>query len=529
MSSMFVCTVYDLLYFFQLTEAKFFNVHWDGKMLSDLQGESNSKVDRLPVIVTFDGNEQLLGVPKVSSGEGKGKRIAEAVHGLLIEWGIADRVQALSFDTTSTNTGPFRGASLLLEQLLERDLLYLPCRHHIYELELKEAFEDKFGKTSSPGVPMFARFKEKWANIKDKPYSSGIEDDEVAIKIPVHVQIEIKTFCLTQLNDKHPRADYKEFLEIVLLFLGEDIPNYHFIPPGPISHARWMAKGIYCPKMFLFRKHLRLTKKELNGLRDISIFIVTLYVKAWFGCTRAIAAPNQDLEFLKAATEYASIDQKLSQKLVAKFCGHLWYLSGEAVALALFDENVPDETKVKMTKAMQVFENEGFDDELPGEESEDEEDEGGDERGNEETDEYEDSSGGEADDEPAAAPPAPVVGFERVKRIKLRSKQVNQDFIAKDLSHFVTSETQNLLKRFGLQSDFIYTEPKTWPGRDDYRHAQEIIRKLHVVNDAAERGVKLVEDYNNVLCRNEKEKQFLLQVVSRNRKLQPSHDKNKLI
>lgn len=96
------------------------------------------------------------------------------------------------------------------------------------------------------------------------------------------------------------------------MFLGENFPNYRFSPPGPISHARWMAKGIYCTKMFLFRKYLCLNKTEFNGLRDVTIFIVTLYVKAWFSATKATEAPNNDLKFLKAIAGYASIDQIVS-------------------------------------------------------------------------------------------------------------------------------------------------------------------------------------------------------------------------
>ncbi|XP_074095071.1 uncharacterized protein LOC141524848 isoform X3 [Cotesia typhae] len=37
-------------------------VHWDGKMLNDLVGSKS--VERLPVILTAFGTEQLLGVPK---------------------------------------------------------------------------------------------------------------------------------------------------------------------------------------------------------------------------------------------------------------------------------------------------------------------------------------------------------------------------------------------------------------------------------------------------------------------------------
>lgn len=37
-------------------------VHWDGKLLTDITGTES--VDRLPIILTLCGVEQLLGVPK---------------------------------------------------------------------------------------------------------------------------------------------------------------------------------------------------------------------------------------------------------------------------------------------------------------------------------------------------------------------------------------------------------------------------------------------------------------------------------
>lgn len=62
---------------------------------------------------------------------------------------------------------------------------------------------------------------------------------------------------------------------MVLLFLGEGMKYHHFAPPRPISHARWMAKGIYCLKMFLHREYLGLTKNEFDGIRDVSIYVCT--------------------------------------------------------------------------------------------------------------------------------------------------------------------------------------------------------------------------------------------------------------
>ena len=44
---------------------------------------------------------------------------------------------------------------------------------------------------------------------------------------------------------------------------------------------------------------------------------------------------------------------------------------------------------------------------------------------------------------------------------------------------------------------------------------------MRVVNDTAERGVKLFEEYNSLLTNDEEEKQFILQVVEANRKAAP--------
>jgi hypothetical protein len=43
-------------------------VHWDSKLLPDLTGKE--VVDRLPILVTGDGVEKLLGVPKIAAGTG---------------------------------------------------------------------------------------------------------------------------------------------------------------------------------------------------------------------------------------------------------------------------------------------------------------------------------------------------------------------------------------------------------------------------------------------------------------------------
>src|SRR6218665_279949 len=91
------------------------------------------------------GVNKLLGVPKLTSGTGE--NTAAAVYTLLKDWSVADRVKAMCFDATSSNTGHRFGTCILLEQKLQGDLLYLSCRHHIMELILASAFKAVMGVT----------------------------------------------------------------------------------------------------------------------------------------------------------------------------------------------------------------------------------------------------------------------------------------------------------------------------------------------------------------------------------------------
>lgn len=89
-------------------------------------------IDRLPVVITTPNVKQLLGVPYLSSGTGK--EISSAVYDTLKNWNMLEKVQAFVFDTTASNSGTLNGSCVLLEQILNRPILFLACRHHIFEI-----------------------------------------------------------------------------------------------------------------------------------------------------------------------------------------------------------------------------------------------------------------------------------------------------------------------------------------------------------------------------------------------------------
>ena len=66
-----------------------------------------------------------------------------------------------------------------------------------------------------------------------------------------------------------------------------------------MHQARWMARAIYSLQICLLQSHFKISMKEKQALRDVSLFIATVYVKHWLGCSLAVKAPYQDLCFLK--------------------------------------------------------------------------------------------------------------------------------------------------------------------------------------------------------------------------------------
>jgi len=75
------------------------------------------------------------------------------------------------------------------------------------------------------------------------------------------------------------RNDYKELLDLTMIFVCVEPNNTLFHIPGAIHHVKWMAKAIYCLKIYIFRNEFELTIIEKDGLRDICVFIVTIYIE----------------------------------------------------------------------------------------------------------------------------------------------------------------------------------------------------------------------------------------------------------
>lgn len=117
------------------------------------------------------------------------------------------------------------------------------------------------GASSGPNIKIFQRFAEKWNEIDVDKYESGIIEDTVASKLNPQKYVLVK-YINDQLATFQPRDDYKELLQLSLIFLGdENAKDFKIRRPGALHRARWMAKLIYSLKIFLFRSQFKLTAR----------------------------------------------------------------------------------------------------------------------------------------------------------------------------------------------------------------------------------------------------------------------------
>lgn len=98
----------------------------------------------------------------------------------------------------------------------------------------------------------------------------------------------------------------------------------------------------------------------------------------------------------------------------------------------------------------------------------------------------------------------------------------NQDdfkwFINKNIDYFINSNSLQFFTRFNIDTSFLQLDSTEWLKDPGYIRGLEIVKNLRVVNDTAERAVKLCEQYIHILSRNEDEKQYVIQIVSEYKK-----------
>lgn len=85
-----------------------------------------------------------------------------------------------------------------------------------------------------------------------------------------------------------------------------------------------------------------------------------------------------------------------------------------------------------------------------------------------------------------------------------------------------------MFERLHLKTDFLQQCPSTWNSNSSFQDAKNILKTIKPVNDAAERSVKLMQDFHGQLTIDEEQKQFVLRCVQDTRQTYPNCKKETL-
>lgn len=214
--------------------------------------------------------------------------------------------------------------------------------------------------SSGPDIQLFKRFREQWSFIPKDGFSAFVDPRVQEYKEWRDATI---TSMKNSLSQKSTRDDYAELCQLSLYFLTGEL-SATIRKPGAFHHARWLAKAIYVLKIWMFREHIKLTRSEEAGLREVSLFIVLIYSRTWVEAPHACDAAVNDRSLLDDLVRYSALNEKISKAALITFRRHLWYLGTDLVGFSLFSAKVTTDEKRDIVKQMkqqkQMIELNGF-------------------------------------------------------------------------------------------------------------------------------------------------------------------------
>jgi len=465
---------------------KLCTLHWDGKLTATLVNHSVTE-ERVTVLVGDASEMKLLGVPsyKKATDQKTGTLIADLTVKLATEWQCGDKIVNLAFDTTSANTGHLSAACIAIQEKLQRAVLWSGCRHHIGELVLSHVFSDlKIETSKSPDVTLFTRLRTNWELL---PHSSAQAltfqtDNHTTEAQKLLATMRAETIAYASEVLEFVREDYLEFTELSLFFLGAKDGEVGFRRPGALHKARWMAKVIYSLKIALAENSIEqlppgtiTSRHQVTKVREFVTFVTHVYLMWWLSCKKAVDAPWNDLQLFKSLLQYEVVNQNISKSAVRAFSRHLWYLTSEMVPVALFSSVVPSAERQHLADALLRV-------------------------------------------QPATDLQSPQSRFGSGWGKPRFPSSID---LSTTLCDLVDADSWFTIFRLEIDASFLQLPVSEWDTNEAYLASAQNVKALNVVNDAAERGVKLATDFVDA-ARSDEHFQNILHVVEDDRKQNPN-------
>ena len=186
-----------------------------------------------------------------------GAKRAKATLELVKIWDCEKSLCDMVFDTTSSNTGAQTAACVALQNVVSKPLLWFACRHHIGEIILTYAWDALHIEVSkSPKISIFQRFRQFYPTVSTVCESFDFHEILQTLQSRRENTIQM---CNAYLQQPFSRGNYKELVELTLLYLGNSKTKATFKTfrkPGALHKARWMSKLLYSIKMDLLGSNI---------------------------------------------------------------------------------------------------------------------------------------------------------------------------------------------------------------------------------------------------------------------------------
>nr|XP_047144380.1 uncharacterized protein LOC124817945 [Hydra vulgaris] len=246
------------------------------------------------------------------------------------------------------------------------------------------------------------------------------------------------------------------------MVLSGDV-QYRLRKPGPVSHARFLMKGIYFMKMFFLLDNIpNLKAHEKKEIKDMAFFTAVFYTEWFLRAEIPTVAPSQDMKALWQMIRYSDVKPEQAKSVIDSLKRHTWYIDPTAVVMALADEEVHDRGKI----AKKLY----------------------------------------------SMPENYVVQRQQVDFELLNNLDFCQDnppslvSLINEQSWFIF----HLLNHGKAELQWLKTPVETWKLNDYYLEFEHFVKNLEVVNDCSERAVKLVQELINKFHKEKKRQNTFL-------------------
>ena len=468
-------------------------LHYDTKLVDP---KGRDREDRAAVLYSGGIHKQpyLLGIPRFESSSGK--HVEAGVLKELEKYNISlEKCFGTCYDTTSSNSGLKNGAHFRIEKNVGHAILELECRKHVQELHVTHANKAMFGATKAPQKSHYKDFKNAWSTLNLDTSSMVVFDQERYAGNSFLIGKAAESLHWAEINLQKmtfPRDDYRELNELIVVYLGGQVPG-GFKPKrkGAMHEARFMADAIYILSMELFSKEHILDTKLSNQIHKMAVFIALWHGPNFLRCALASTAPRNDLNYFYDMQSLVDMEDPDFSRIGASVSDsiqrHTSYIKAPQVIFALFDEGSPSLDRQGLASTLAKIPRPDI-----------------------------------------AAPtfkPGKLADVSLVCSVKecvgssLCEDDLGNFYPKKTLSSFVSEKSYLLFNLLEI-ADLAWLEAPValWKCCPSYTKVRDYVRDLLVVNDGAERGIKLMQELID-RTQDEDDLQALTQCVSYHRKM----------